>query len=275
MAVNIDVIPTESPGWSPQTLASATKNQSSRDQPVQVSVPTVPASHNEKLEKFNGVNFKTWQQKMLFYLITLSLVRFLKEDSPTIGDVKKTAKELWDSLDHKYKAENVGSKKFLVGQFLNFKMHKQKEMSVEDLIRKLLIEENNKDCRLPKKKGNEVNVVEAMSQEVVDLDLCVVVSELNLVDANPKEWWLDTGATRHIYVNKSNFSNLTSVENGEKNYMGNSTISEIKGQGIVYLKMMSGKSVKLQNVLYVPDIRMNLISGTLLSIHGFKMVFES
>ena len=35
---------------------------------------------------------------------------------------KKTAKELWESLDHKYKSEDVGAKKFLVGQFLNFKM---------------------------------------------------------------------------------------------------------------------------------------------------------
>ena len=48
------------------------------------------------------------------------------------------------------------------------------------------------DCRLTKKKGNEANVVEAMSQEVANLELCVVVSKINLVDANPKEWLLDT-----------------------------------------------------------------------------------
>ena len=39
--------------------------------------------------------------------------------------------------------------------------------------------------------------------------------------------------------------------------------------------MTSDKEVKLYNVLYVPDIRKNLISRTLLSMHGFKMVFES
>ena len=32
------------------------------------------------------------------------------------------AKELWESLDHKYKSKDVDAKKFLVGQFLNFKM---------------------------------------------------------------------------------------------------------------------------------------------------------
>ncbi|KAH1056508.1 hypothetical protein J1N35_034573 [Gossypium stocksii] len=36
--------------------------------------------------------------------------------------VKKTVKELWTSLDHKYKAKDVGIKKFLVAKFLNFVM---------------------------------------------------------------------------------------------------------------------------------------------------------
>ncbi|XP_075523986.1 uncharacterized protein LOC142556411 [Primulina tabacum] len=35
---------------------------------------------------------------------------------------KKTAKELWESLDRKYKTEDAGAKKFLVGHFLDFKM---------------------------------------------------------------------------------------------------------------------------------------------------------
>ncbi|GFY91167.1 hypothetical protein Acr_07g0013630 [Actinidia rufa] len=41
----------------------------------------IPVSHAEKPELFNGTNFKRWQQKMLFYLTTLSLARFLKEDA--------------------------------------------------------------------------------------------------------------------------------------------------------------------------------------------------
>ncbi|XP_062086684.1 uncharacterized protein LOC133792745 [Humulus lupulus] len=102
------------------------------------------------------------------------------------------------------------------------------------------------ECKLRKKKGNETYMVDAISQEVAELDLCAVVSEVNLVDANPKEWWLDTGATLHICANKSAFSDLTTLENGEKLYMGNSATSEIKGEGTVFLKMTSGKNVKLQ-----------------------------
>ncbi|KZV24914.1 hypothetical protein F511_21612 [Dorcoceras hygrometricum] len=32
------------------------------------------------------------------------------------------AKELWESLDRKYKTEDAGAKKFLVGRFLDLKM---------------------------------------------------------------------------------------------------------------------------------------------------------
>ncbi|GJU12044.1 hypothetical protein Tco_1134440 [Tanacetum coccineum] len=83
-----------------------------------------------------------------------------------------TAKELWESLERKYKTEDAGTKKFVVAHFLDYKMvdsknvitqvqdlqvllhdihaegmtlsHKRKEMSVEDLVVRLLIEEDNK-----------------------------------------------------------------------------------------------------------------------------------
>ena len=41
----------------------------------------IPVNHAERLEKFNGQNFKRWQQKMLFYLTTLNLAMFLMEDA--------------------------------------------------------------------------------------------------------------------------------------------------------------------------------------------------
>ena len=40
--------------------------------------------------------------------------------------------------------------------------------------------------------------------------------------------------------------------------------------------MTFGKELTLTNVLYVPKIRKkNLVSGSLLNNHGFKLVFES
>ncbi|XXG43378.1 hypothetical protein AAC387_Pa01g3429 [Persea americana] len=126
-----------------------------------VTTPTpVMINHGEKPEKFNGTEFKRWQQKMLFYLTTLNLARFLHEEAPawkedetdkqvvaaveawehadflyhnyilngldnTLYNVYcslKTAKELWDSLDKKYKTEDARMKKFVVSRFLDYKM---------------------------------------------------------------------------------------------------------------------------------------------------------
>ncbi|XXG56830.1 hypothetical protein AAC387_Pa03g4144 [Persea americana] len=126
-----------------------------------VTTPTpVMVNYGEKPKKFNGAEFKRWQQKMLFYLTTLNLARFLREEAPALKEnesdkqvvaaVKawkhadflcrnyilngldntlynvycslKTVKELWDSLDKKYKTEDTGMKKFIVGRFLDYKI---------------------------------------------------------------------------------------------------------------------------------------------------------
>ena len=57
--------------------------------------------------------------------------------------------------------------------------------------------------------------------------------------------------------------------------MGNSSSSKVEGQGKVVLKMTSGKELTLNDVLHVPEIRKNLVSGSLLSKKGFKLVFVS
>ncbi|XP_073290547.1 uncharacterized protein [Primulina huaijiensis] len=288
-------------------------------------------------------------------------------------------------LDKKYRAEDAGLKKFIVGRFLDFKMvdsksmmsqvqelqlilheihaegmslsesfqvaamieklpplwkdfknylkHKRKEMGLEDLIVRLRIEEDNKsteakaskmaarvnivessfqgkkrkfekqpqqgqqppnkkkfkgtcyncgkpnhmakDCRKPKKGNPQANVVQERSVpfDFSQLDLSAVILEANLVE-NSNEWWVDTGATRHICSNKGMFSTYT-PSTGRKLYMGNSATSEVVGTGNVVLKMTSGLEVTLVDALHVPDIRKNLVSGSLLVKHGFRLVFES
>ena len=102
----------------------------------------------EKPGKFDGTEFKKWQQKMFFYLTTLHLARFLQEDPPEPATDAWTqcdflcrnyilnglddslqclqsyhnAKKLWASLDKKYKTEDASTNKFIVGRFLEYKM---------------------------------------------------------------------------------------------------------------------------------------------------------
>ena len=57
--------------------------------------------------------------------------------------------------------------------------------------------------------------------------------------------------------------------------MGNSSTSKIEGTGKVVLKMTTGKFLTLKDVLHVLEIQKNLVSGSLSSKNGFKLVFES
>ena len=118
-------------------------------------------------------------------------------------------------------------------------------------------------------------MINGISKDVFDIDLTVVFSEVDLVGSNPKEWWIDTGVTRHVCSDKKMLSTFEPIETREKVFIGNSTTSDIKGQGKVVLKMTSGKELTLKNVLYVPELRKNLVYGSLLNSHGFWLVFES
>ena len=91
---------------------------------------------------------------------------------------------------------------------------------------------------------------------------------------NAKEWWVDTGATRRICLDKKMFSSYEAINDREQLFMGNSSTYKIEGKGNVILKMTSGKELTLNDVLHVPEIRKNLVSGSLLSKKGFSLVFE-
>ncbi|XP_022040974.1 uncharacterized protein LOC110943541 [Helianthus annuus] len=98
--------------------------------------------------------------------------------------------------------------------------------------------------------------------------------EVNVMGENPKGWFVDTGATRHVCGDKALFSTFKEATGEEKLYMGNKATASIKGESTVFLKMTSGKELTLTNVLYVLDIRKNLVSGWMLNKFGFRLVLN-
>nr|XP_009763600.1 PREDICTED: uncharacterized protein LOC104215486 [Nicotiana sylvestris] len=129
------------------------------------------------------------------------------------------------------------------------------------------------DCCLPKndKKKGHANIVE--KNDNID-DLCAMLSEYNL-DENSKEWWIDSGATRHVCAIKEAFATYSTAGPEEELSMENTATAKIGGYGKTFLKMTSGKVLMLNNVLHVPTIRKILVSTSLLVKNGFKCVFVS
>ncbi|GJZ11458.1 zinc finger, CCHC-type containing protein [Tanacetum coccineum] len=342
-----------------------------------------------KLDKFEGHDFRRWQKKMHFLLTTLKVVYVLTTPMPelledaTVEAIRirakwenddyicrghilngmsdslfdvytnvESAKELWDSLESKYIAEDYSSKKFL--DFKHTLKHGKDDLSLVQLGSHLRIEEslrahdsdkgkgkevggpsvnmteegknkhnkqnkgkkrsneNNsgsssnkkpklecwkcgktghfkRDCRSGKKnnanaggsgKGskdqsqdqgqNLVNIWNSFVKYSVSL-----ISEAFYVQVDAIAWWIDSGATTHVCKDRCWFKTFEPVEDGSVLYMGDEHFAPIHGKGSVALEFSSGKIVTLFNVLYVPKLRKNLVSGPVLNKCGYKQVYES
>jgi len=97
-----------------------------------------------------------------------------------------------------------------------------------------------------------------------------VTLEVNLV-SNPTKWILDTGTTRHFYTNKVLMHDFEDVPDGEHIFIGSAATVRVMGKGKVLLKFTFGKSLCLNNVLFVLSLHRNLVSRSLLDIVGFEV----
>nr|GEW15840.1 zinc finger, CCHC-type [Tanacetum cinerariifolium] len=153
-----------------------------------------------KLEKFKGVDFKRWQKKMHFMLSSMSVMYVLTTpmpkdggENPTVEQVRnrakwdndnyvckglilngmsdslfdiyqnvETSKELWDTLEARYIADDASSKKFLISNFTNYEMTdlrpvlEQYNKLLEILRSHLRIKESLRVHDSDKPKGNNV-----------------------------------------------------------------------------------------------------------------------
>ena len=65
--------------------------------------------------------------------------------------------------------------------------------------------------------SNEIVVNPIMAQ--TNMNLSTAIYEVNLIWVNTKEWWINTGATRHICSENKMFSTYNPMSNGEKIFM--------------------------------------------------------
>ncbi|XP_019236194.1 PREDICTED: uncharacterized protein LOC109216488 [Nicotiana attenuata] len=224
------------------------------------------------------------------------ILSYLEDGLYNVYSVMETSKELCNALEKKYKMEDAGLKKFVAAKFLDFKMvdsmvineafqvaafieklppqwkdfknylkHKRKEMTLEDLIVRLRIKEDNKAAE-KKSRGNSTIMGATIVEEASTIR--------NLV-GNPREWWIDSGETRHVCANKELFTSYAPAEPNETVFLANFATAKIEGMGKIALKMTSGKIVPLKDVLLVNEMRKNLVLTSLLVKNGFKCVFVS
>ena len=122
-------------------------------------------NNNNKPFKFEGMHFKRWESKMLFYITmkkvaySVTIIKPTQVDPPTAENTKeianwdsddflcknyilnalsddlydyyssfKTTKDVWDALQKKYDTEEAGSKKYAVSRYMKFQIVEEKSV---------------------------------------------------------------------------------------------------------------------------------------------------
>ena len=74
----------------------------------------------------------------------------------------------------------------------------------------------------------------------IEEPLVAMVIEINILEGLGG-WWIDSGATRHIWYDKTWFKTYTILDEKKKIMLGDSHTIEVVGIGEVLLKFTSGR----------------------------------
>ncbi|KAD3640743.1 hypothetical protein E3N88_29966 [Mikania micrantha] len=233
-----------------------------------------------KLEKFNGQDFRRWKKKMHFLLTTLKVVYVLSTPCPEIVEDEtleqtrrrlkwenddyicrghilngmsdalfdvhqndESARQLCDALESKYMAEDTSSKKFLVSNFMNYKMsdsrpvmeqynellHTLGQFSQHDMKMDESISVSSIIDKLPPSWKDFKHTLKHQKEDL-NLVQLGVISELRnhfglkkLIKPKDDEmaWWVDSGATSHVCKDLRWFEEFKPIEDGSVLRMGN------------------------------------------------------
>jgi transposase InsO family protein len=122
-----------------------------------------------------------------------------------------------------------------------------------------IADRNSSNPKNPKTKPTESN----RKAEVV----------MKLHVEHDKRWCLDSGASSHMCSEKAKFQEMKTTKVQTLN-LANSWSTKIVGSGTVKLSVEEHLTVRLDETLYVPDLRSNVLSVAKLTEHGFEVIFR-
>ena len=115
-----------------------------------------------------------------------------------------------------------------------------------------------------------------LSKNEADFALCGVIDKLmnmDIIDA----WITDSGASQHLCFRREWFHEFSPCSDSGKVILGDDGCCEVKGSGTILVdKFINGTWVpgSIENVLYVPRLRKNLLSVGVCTSEGYNVVFR-
>jgi hypothetical protein len=135
----------------------------------------------------------------------------------------------------------------------------------------------------PNKKKKEAQVAASTSTEIDDFaekfeEEFSLVSFLSSNSFAGYEdigaWIVDSGSSRHMTGMRSMFLSVSETGSDLHVRSGASTMHAVKGVGCVRFQLESGGSLEVAEVLFVPELKVNLLSVSALEDMGYAVMFE-
>jgi hypothetical protein len=108
-------------------------------------------------------------------------------------------------------------------------------------------------------------------EEIEEYVLFSALSEF--VTPGEDTWLIDSGASKHMKVQKNTLSILIEKDFPQKVSLGDDYQYLIKGMGEANYKLDSGTPMRMKDVLFVPGLKKNLLSISALDMKVFRVAF--
>lgn len=113
----------------------------------------------------------------------------------------------------------------------------------------------------------------ADEEQSQNLKLFISDSTLSAKDDEANTWFMDSIASIHMTGNKQSFKYFKETRSGVNIYLGDDRGYQIKGYGNILVVFPDGNIKHIHNVMYVPEIKKNLIFVSTITDQNLKVGF--
>ncbi|XP_006593150.1 uncharacterized protein [Glycine max] len=146
------------------------------------------------------------------------------------------------------------------------------QRSVEQAMQVQTTKGNNYDCDECRSKRVPRNANEAQlaQDEDSDSDKVLLMTTTNSEEDNVNLWYLDTGCSNHMTGHREWFVNIDDKVKSKIKFADNNSVTA-EGIGKVMIQRKDGQHSFINDVLYVPNMKNNMLSLGQLLEKGYSM----
>eukprot|EP01018_Ginkgo_biloba_P022741 Gb_37666 [translate_table: standard] len=96
-----------------------------------------------------------------------------------------------------------------------------------------------------------------------------------MAKSKEKSWYIDSGCSTHMTYNAGFFKEIKEDTEENKVVLGDNNIQEVKGKGVVSIKINTGETKNISDVFLILGLKMNLLSLGQMMEQDYKLEFDN